>query len=238
MNEVIKIDFEKQTVSARDLYDEVNNGKERFSKWFDRQIQYGFVENEDYSNPYQKVRVQKEGNRDVSRDVDDYDLSIDMAKQICMIQKTDKARKVRQYLIDLEKAWNTPEQVMARALKMADVTIKSLEQKLDEQRPLVEFANHVTGSSNSIDIGDLSKVVNNENIDIGRNKLFSWLRENKYLMSGSSKNIPYQKYIDNGYFEVIEYTYNTPYGMQTGTKTKVKGKGQVCIVEKLRKEFA
>lgn len=136
MDELIKINYDKEepTVSARDLYDSLSNedgakGTERFSKWFERYCGYGFTEGEDYSNPYQKVRVQKEGNREVQREVEDYDLSIDMAKQICMLQKTERGKQIRQYFIDLDKAWNTPEQVMARALKMAGKTIDSLKER-------------------------------------------------------------------------------------------------------------
>ena len=129
-NEIIKIKYEGEqpTVSARDLYDEIGS-TERFSSWFERQLQYGFVEDVDYSNPKKVLRVQKEGNRDVQREVEDYDLTVSMAKEICMIQKNERARAVRKYLIQLEDAWNTPEQVMARALKMAGRTIDSLKER-------------------------------------------------------------------------------------------------------------
>ena len=233
-NEIIKVNFENETVSARDLYESVNNGKERFSKWFERQLQYGFVEGEDYSNPFQKVRVQKEGNRNVEREVEDYNLSIDMAKQICMVQKTDKAKQVRQYLIQLEKAWNSPEAVMARALQMANNTIENLKLMIEEQRPLVEFANKVSNSSNLIDMGKMAKLLKDENINIGRNRLFEWLRKKDILMRN---NIPYQRYIDGGYFQVKESTFETPYGTKTQQTTYVTGKGQIYITEKLRKEW-
>ena len=233
-DEIIKVNFENETVSARDLYESVNNGKERFSKWFDRQLQYGFIEGEDYSNPFQKVRVQKEGNRNVEREVEDYDLSIDMAKQICMVQKTDKAKQVRQYLIQLEKAWNSPEAVMARALQMANNTIENLKLTIEEQRPLVEFANKVSNSSNLIDMGKMAKLLKDENINIGRNRLFEWLRKKEILMRN---NIPYQRYIDGGYFQVKESTFETPYGTKTQQTTFVTGKGQIYITEKLRKEW-
>lgn len=234
MNEIIKVNFENETVSARDLYKSVNNGKERFSKWFDRQLQYGFIEGEDYSNPFQKVRVQKEGKRTVEREVEDYDLSIDMAKQICMVQKTDKAKQVRQYLIKLEKAWNSPEAVMARALQMANSTIENLTLKIEEQRPLVDFANKVSDSSNLIDMGKMAKLLKDEHINIGRNRLFEWLRRKEILMKN---NMPYQRYIDGGYFQVKESVYETPYGSKTQQTTYVTGRGQIYITEKLRKEY-
>lgn len=85
MNEIINVDFDNQTISARDLYDAVSGecgtkGTERFSKWFERYCSYGFVQGSDFSTPFKKVRVQMEGQREVQREVDDYNLSVDMAK--------------------------------------------------------------------------------------------------------------------------------------------------------------
>ena len=157
-----------------------------------------------------------------------------MAKQICMVQKTDKAKQVRQYLIQLEKAWNSPEAVMARALQMANNTIENLKLTIEEQRPLVEFANKVSNSSNLIDMGKMAKLLKDENINIGRNRLFEWLRKKDILMRN---NIPYQRYIDGGYFQVKESTFETPYGTKTQQTTYVTGKGQIYITEKLRKEW-
>ena len=110
--------------------------------------------------------------------------------------------------------------------------------QIEDERPLVEFADHVSNSTNLIDVGELSKLARKENIDIGRTRLFKWLRSNEYLMSSSiHKNEPYQRYIEQGLFVVREYTYETPYGTQTGLKTYVTGKGQIYFIEKLRKLF-
>lgn len=115
---------------------------------------------------------------------------------------------------------------------------KALERKIEEDKPKVEFADHVADTSDLIDMSTLAKLAKKENIKIGRNRLFEWLRDNKYLMShGKHKNEPYQKYVDNGWFVVREYTYNTAYGEQIGTKTYVTGKGQMGIIERLRKDF-
>ena len=113
-----------------------------------------------------------------------------------------------------------------------------LEEKIKQDAPLVEFANHVSDTSDLIDIGMLAKIAKNEKIKIGRNKLFEWLRDNKYLMSKREhKNEPYQSWIEQGLFVVREYTYNTAYGEKIGTKTYVTGKGQIYLIEKLRKSF-
>lgn len=235
MNEIIKVNYEREnpTVSARDLYEALSGengtkGTERFSKWFDRYCGYGFSEGEDYSNPYPKLRVQKEGNREVQREVEDYDLSVDMAKQICMLQKTERGKQIRQYLIDLDKAWNTPEQVMARALEIAHKTIDKMKNQNalliednERMKPKEEFFDAVAGSKDAIEISKVAKVLNYPGI--GRNKLFEILREKGVLMKD---NIPYQRYIDNGCFRTIEQKYHTPDGeTRINIKTLVYQKG-------------
>ena len=105
-------------------------------------------------------------------------------------------------------------------------------QKIEQQKPLVEFAETVSISVNSISVGDFAKLLYDEDIKLGQNKLFKWLRSNKYLMEN---NTPYQKYMDNGIFEVIEQTYKTPYGDKTSLKTLITGRGQIVLTETLRK---
>lgn len=111
---------------------------------------------------------------------------------------------------------------------------KKLTIKIKEDEPKVNFADRITNSSDAIDIGSFVKVLHDENIKIGRNKFFDWLRVNKYLMSN---NIPYQKYIDNGYFKVIETVKKTVYGDKLFPKTLITGKAQLVVVEKLRLEL-
>lgn len=111
---------------------------------------------------------------------------------------------------------------------------RKLRLQLEEQQPLVAFANHVTNSKDCIDIGDFSKILADENIKIGRNRLFDWLRKNKFL---KQDNVPYQDYINREYFKVIEVTKETSYGPKVFPKTLVTGKGQVYFTEKLRAEM-
>lgn len=230
MNEIIRVNYEtdEPTVSARSLYEGLEI-KKRFSSWFESNSQ-GFIEGEDFTSVLSGTVV----NNGAHRDLQDYLLSVDMAKHICLMSRTDKGKQCRQYLIDLEKAWNTPEQVMARALKLADKAIKNLELTIEEQRPLVDFANKVSDSSNLIDMGKMAKLLKDEHINIGRNRLFEWLRRKEILMKN---NMPYQRYIDGGYFQVKESVYETPYGSKTQQTTYVTGKGQIYITEKLRKEY-
>lgn len=236
MNELITVNFDTQTVSARELYAELEV-TDRFSRWFERMTAYGFTENEDFTSVKSSTVV----NNGAERELQDYDLSVDMAKHICMVQRTEKAKEVRQYLIDLEKAWNTPEQVMARALKLADRTIeqlksdnKVLEQKIEQDKPKVIFSDAVSTSHTSILVGDLAKLICQNGVQIGQKRLFEWLRQNGYLIkSGSSKNMPMQRYVEQGLFEVKESNVQNPDGSVRITKTtKVTGKGQVYFVNK------
>ena len=243
----INYDTEQPTVSARDLYEMLSSdggviGTERFSKWFERYTGYGFKEKVDFSTPYKKVRVQIEGTREVAREVEDYDLSVDMAKQICMLQRTKKGMELRQHFIDLEKAWNTPEQIFARALKFADREINRLKETngklvedVNRMRPKEIFADAVSVAQNSILIGELSKLIKQNGVDIGQNRLFAWMRENGYLISrkGSDYNKPTQKSMELELFEIKERTISNPDGsVLTVTTTKVTGKGQQYFVNK------
>ena len=227
MNELILVNVDTQTVSARELHKKVGS-TERFSSWFERQLQLGFVENEDYTGC-------KKFNTLANQELQDYELSVDMAKHICMVQKNEKAREVRQYLIDLEKAWNTPEQVMARALKIANQTIDSLKQnnmKLladnEQMKPKAEFFDAVADSKTAISMNEVSKVLGIKGY--GRNNLFEFLRRNGIL---DRWNVPYQRYIDCGWFRVIEQKYTRNGEPCVSTKTLVYQKGVDAIRKKI-----
>lgn len=241
MKELLKINYEAEqpTVSARDLHEalEINT---RFNDWFSRMAEYGFENGVDF-NLLKNEKVRLEGNREVKRDIMDYQISVDMAKQICMIQRSEKGKQYRQYFIDLEKAWNTPEQVMARALKLADRTIDNLKEdnkKLIEDnermRPKEIFADAVSASNSSILIGDLAKLLRQNGVDTGQKRLFEQLRNEGYLMkTGSSRNMPKQKYVENGFFQIKETVISNPDGSVRMTKTtKVTGKGQQYFLNK------
>lgn len=235
MDGLIKINNEasKPTVSARELHKELRIEK-RFSAWFETNSA-GFVENEDYSKPYLKVRVQIEGNRKVSREVEDYDLSVEMAKHICLMSRTEKGKQCRQYLIELEEAWNTPEQVMARALKMADKTITGLQADIVRMKPKEVFADAVTSSNQSILIGELAKLLKQNGVEIGERRLFQWLRNNGYLIkrNGTDYNMPTQRSMELGLFKIKETVVTHKDGHVTVHKTtKVSGKGQQYLINK------
>lgn len=237
MNELIPINYdgEQPMVSARDLHTGLEI-KSNFTTWFDRMCEYGFTELD-----YKKCFPNLESGCNGGQNMIDYQISVDMAKQICMIQRSEKGRQYRQYFIDLEKAWNTPEQIFARALKMADQTIaklkdtnKSLVEKIEADRPKTIFADAVSASHTSILIGDLAKLICQNGYQIGQKRLFQWMRDNGYLMvSGSSRNMPKQKYVEQGLFEIKESNVQNPDGSVRITRTtKVSGKGQLYFVNK------
>ena len=138
----------------------------------------------------------------------------------------------------IEKALTSPDFLiqLATKLKEEQEARKKAEATIEEQKPLVSFANTVTESSDCLDMGEFAKVIKDKDINMGRNKLFQWLRDNKYLMNN---NVPYQKYIDNGLFKVIEVTKKLADDtVKIYTKTLVTGKGQIYILEKLKEECA
>ncbi len=239
MNELLKINYETEqpTVSARDLHEKLNIGTQ-YTKWFERMAEYGFFENVDFQAISQK-RLTAQGNETTYID---HNISIDMAKQICMIQRSPEGKQIRQYFIDLEKAWNTPEQIMARALKMANSSIESLKQSNavlleDNQRmkPKEIFADAVATSHTSILIGDLAKMIRQNGYEIGQRRLFEWLRGNGYLIKrkGSDWNMPTQRSMEMQLFEIKESTHLDGNGCNVTTRTpKVTGKGQVYFVNK------
>lgn len=239
MNEIVKVNYdnEQPTVSARELHNGLEVS-ERFQSWFNRQLQYGFEESSDYVGC-------KEFNTLAKQELQDYQISIDMAKQICMLQRSDKGRQYRQYFLDLEKAWNTPEQVMARALKLADKEIyrlkadnKVLLEDTARMKPKEIFADAVSASHTTILIGELAKLLRQNGIDIGAKRLFAWMRDNGYLVKrqGTDYNTPTQKSVDLGVLTTKETTVLHSDGSTKIVKTaKVTGKGQQYFINKFLK---
>lgn len=235
MNEILTINYESEnpTVSARELHEKLHIDS-NFTTWFKRMCEYGFEEGKDF---FPKLEESTGG-----RPSKEFEIQIDMAKQICMIQRSPEGKQIRQYFIDLEKAWNTPEQIFARALKMADKTIESLKkdnavliEDNERMKPKEIFADAVSASNTSILIGDLAKILKQNGVNTGQKRLFEWLRDNGYLIkSGNSKNMPTQRSMELKLFEVKETTVANPDGSVRVTKTtKVTGKGQMYFINKL-----
>lgn len=236
MNEIIKINYETEqpTVSARDLHEKLNIGT-KFTTWFERMREYGFEEGNEF------FPILGETSEHGGRPSTDYCISVDMAKQIWMIQRSPEGMACRQYFIDLEKAWNTPEQIFARALKVADKTIESLKNTNavlleDNQRmkPKEIFADAVATSTQSILVGDLAKLICQNGVQIGQNRLFDWMYENGFLIKGGNRHrMPTQRAMDMKLFEVKERAVDNPDGSVRLTRTtKVTGKGQQYFINR------
>lgn len=229
-------------VGGRELHEALEI-KTPYTQWFERMCEYGFVENQDYCLVSQKCETNNPKNPYTT--ITNHAIKLDMAKEIAMIQRNEKGRKIRQYFIQVEKDFNSPEKIMARALKLAEnkinslsINIQELEDKIEAQIPKVLFAEAVQTSENSILIGDLAKILRQNGYEIGQNRLFSWLRENNFLIkSGERKNMPTQRSMELGLFEVKERALVNPDGSNRVTRTtKVTGKGQIYFINKLVKE--
>lgn len=236
MNELFNVttNGDKLTLSARESHKELNIAG-RFSRWFEQMSEYGFEENVDYTSVQNCTEVQNNGGIQV-RELQDYQITLDMAKEIAMLQRNEKGKEIRRKLIELEKAWNSPEKVMARALDIAHKTIANLQIENEEMKPKAIFADAVATSDTSILIGDLAKLIKQNGTDIGQKRLFERMRNDGYLIkTGTSKNMPTQKAMEKGLFEVKERVISNPDGSTRITRTtKVTGQGQIFFINKFK----
>ena len=167
-----------------------------------------------------------------------YEVLMQSRKPIAKLFKTEvkkilkSVRKNGGYIANQENL--TDIEILAKAVLVAQNVIAEKDKQIEEMTPKAAFADQVSDSKDAIDIGSFAKVVKDEHINIGRNKLFDWLRNKGFLMNN---NVPYQRYIDNNWFKVIELTKDTCYGVKCFTKTLITGRGQINIVEKLRAEI-
>lgn len=244
MNDLINIDMDTQTVSARELHKKLNIGTV-FKDWFPRMAEYGFVEDADF-NMLKIERVQMEGNREVRREITDYNISMDMAKQICMIQRTPEGKAVRQYLIDLEKAWNTPEQVFARALRMADQTISSLKdrckflggQVVEQQKVIEQLEPKASYYDLILQCKDLiATTVIAKDYGMSARKFNSMLHDMGIQYKQGGIWVLYSKYQGHGYLKAKTHNYADGNGVQHSKEhTYWTQKGRLFLYDLLKQE--
>ena len=237
MNELFNVttNGDKLTLSARELHKELNV-TDRFTRWFERMGEYGFEENIDFTSVKSSTLV----NNGATRELQDYRITLDMAKEIAMLQRNEKGKQIRKKLIELEKAWNSPEKVMARALDIAHKTIANLQIENEEMKPKALFADTVAASDSSILVGQEAKLISQSGCKMGQNRFFAWLRENGYLCSkGENYNMPTQKSREMDLIEIKIRTVTNPDGSVRETKTPViTGQGQIFFINKFKKELA
>ena len=230
MNDLIAVNYESEqpTVSGRELH-EALGVKDHYTDWFKRMCEYGFADGEDYIGFSEKSDKPTGG-----RPSTDHQLTIPMAKEICMLQRNDKGKEFRKYFIKIEEHWNSPEMVMKRALEFANKRVQELESKIEQDKPRVLFAQAVETAKTSILVGDLAKILKQNGVETGQKRLFERLRQDGFLIKdGQSRNMPTQRAMEMGLFEVKESTVSNPDGSIRVTKTtKVTGRGQGYFVNK------
>ena len=200
MNELIKVNYDsdRPTVSARDLHEFLEVDTE-YRHWFPRMCEYGFIEGTDFRS----FLNESTGGRPAQ----DAQITIEMAKEICMLQRNEKGKQARQYFIQLEAAWNTPEMVMSRALKMAERQLDNLKivnagltVKNQIMAPKAEYFDELVDRNLLTNVRETAK-----ELHVGPKAFVAFLIERKYIYRDKrGKLLPYQQYVDSGLFEVKE----------------------------------
>lgn len=230
MNELIKINYEsdRPTVLARDLHGflEVETP---FHKWFPRMCEYGFTEDEDYRT---FLSNRSDGLPGKSRQ--DAQLTIDMAKEICMLQRNEKGKQARQYFLQLEREWNSPEAVMSRALRMAEERLerfKAINANLSVQnaimQPKAEYFDGLCDRESLTGVRETAKL-----LGLKQNDFVKWLIDHKYIYRDKrGRLMPYAEHVDSGLFTVKE-TYNDKTDW-TGVQMLITVKGKERFLKAL-----
>ena len=239
MRELIKINqthingAEVNSVNARDLH-RVLESRYQFADWIKTRLEETDArENIDYIVFSEKSEK--------GRPLIEYALTTDIAKEIAMLERNEIGKKVRRYFIEVEKAYKQTfvvPQTLSEALYLAAgqaKQIEALELEAKINKPYISFAKAVEASVDSALIGDYAKCLSDDGVKVGGRRLFSWLRDNKYL---SVDNKPYQEFMDKGYFELIPYTYATSTRTHTKYTTKITGKGQIALASKITRHFS
>ena len=240
MNDLLKVNYDtdQPTVSARDLHEKLNI-RTAFKDWFPRMCEYGFEEGKDFCSKMSETS--SKGGRPSK----DADISIDMAKQICMIQRSTEGKMIRQYFIDLEKAWNTPEQIMARALKMANQSIDSLKERcaflggqvveqqkvISELQPKANYVDTILQSKSLVLTTQIAK-----DYGMSARKFNRILNELKIQYKVGDQWVLYSKYQSNGYVHSRTINITRSNGMpDTKMQTEWTQKGRLFLYDELKK---
>lgn len=208
MNELIKINTNENAepvISGRELYERLEV-KTPYTQWFNRMCEYGFTENVDFIGFSQKSDKPQGG-----RPLEDHILKLDMAKEIAMLQRNEKGKQIRQYFIEVEKEYNSPEKIMARALVISNKQIESLklenkmkDQQLAELKPMADYTDKILKSKSLVTITQIAK-----DYGMSGRTLNNTLHQLKIQYSQSGQWLLYAKYQGKGYThsETIELTH-------------------------------
>ena len=235
MKELIKIEVnenQEPIVNGRELHETLGI-KTEYKKWFERMKKYGFTENTDYVRVTQKCHT-----LGGEQEMVNHAIKLDMAKEIAMIQRNEKGKKVRQYFIQVEKEFNSPEKIMARALKIAESKLNVLQlentqqkQLIGELKPKADYLDQILQSKALVTITAIAK-------DYGMSaKAFNKkLHELKVQFKQGHQWFLYSSYHNCGYThsETVEYTHSD--GRKDVTmNTKWTQKGRLFLYELLKK---
>ena len=234
----IKVNYdnvERLTVSGRELHKALDV-KTAYKDWFPRMCEYGFTEGVDF-NPLKNEQVHFEGNRQVKRTMTDHEITIPMAKEICMLQRSEKGKMFRRYFIDIEEKWNTPEVIMGRALLLSKKKIDFLTAKNDEQRiqieqlaPKAAYCENVLDTKDSLPTTLIAK-------DYGKSAqwLNNYLCDKKVQRKMDKTYVLNQKYADKGFTGTKTFIYRDYYNhCHSITNTLWTQKGKQFIYELLK----
>ncbi|OHX66723.1 antA/AntB antirepressor family protein [Flammeovirga pacifica] len=229
--ELIKIQEKegKKLVNARDLYSFLGV-KAEFTTWIKRMLDYGFTENHDYSS-FDKIVKREKG----ATTLKEYAITLDMAKEISMIQRSEKGRKARRYFIECEKKLNN-KFAIPQTLKEALLLAYKQEERIEQLKAKEKVADRLLSSSIAVSLGEFTKCYCDELHNIGQNQLFKLLRSRKHLINCKDSlkhNTPYQKYIDSGYYQVIQRPYKKGDEDSYSLQTLITPKGQNWILKNL-----
>lgn len=226
MNELITVNYDNDqpTVSARELHEFLEVGT-RFGDWFPRMCEYGFEQGRDF-NFLKNEQVRFEGNREVKRTVDDAEITIDMAKELCMLQRNDKGKQARQYFLQLERDWNSPEKVMARALQIAEKKISTLTADLSKltvqntiMQPKSDYFDELVERNTLTNFRETAN-----QLGVGQRALVNFLLEKKFIYRDKKgKIMPYAD--KNNELFTIKECFNEK-TQWTGTQTLITPKGR------------
>lgn len=228
MNELIKINYDnadRPTVSGRELH-EVLKVETAYKDWFPRMCKYGFTEGVDF-NPLIFEQVRIEGTRQVKREIEDHQITIPMAKELCMLQRTDKGKFWRQYFISVEEQWNSPDAIMARALQLSNAKLKQLQITVSTltvenqiMKPKADYFDDLVDRNLLTGIRETAK-----EFGIKQKDFVNFLMDKKYLYRDKKgKLVPYAKPLADGLFELKESKNDAT--AWSGTQTMITPKGR------------
>lgn len=235
MNEILKIELnenQEPIISARELH-QVLEVKSRYNDWFKRMLEYGFTENIDYVTLTQK-KVTAQGNENTYID---HALKIDMAKEIAMLQRNEKGKQIRQYFIEIEKEYNSPEKIMARALIFANKQVETLtlvnkqqEQIINELQPKATYYDLILQCKDLLSITQIAK-----DYGMSGTQLNKKLNELGIQYKHRETWLLYAKYADKGYTSSRTREYPDSKGViHSRLHTYWTQKGRLFIYEQLK----